>query len=102
MGFVFFGLAGLCALGQLIALIQVIVKVFQQNQTGLAVGCIVLMFCGIGGLVTFIVGWLHANDWGLKKIMLAWTGLIVGFIVFFGIGYSLMPMLVTQEAPMSV
>jgi hypothetical protein len=97
MGFVFLGLAGLCGLGQLIAMILVIVKMFQMNQTGLGVACILLSFCGFGPIIAFIVGWIHANDWGLKKTMLGWTGLIVAGMVFYGIGFALMPGLVIVE-----
>ena len=101
MGFVFLGLSGLCVLGQFIAMIMVIVKMFQQNQTGLGVATILLSFCGFGPIIAFIVGWIHANDWGLRKIMLAWTGLIVAGILFYGIGLAFMPTLVVVD-PSSV
>jgi hypothetical protein len=77
MAFVIMGLQVLLGLVSLVCLILVLVKMFQNGQTGLGVVCIVLCLCGIGVLVTFIVGWVNANRWGIMNVMIAWTIVIV-------------------------
>ena len=78
-----FGLLQLLfVIGSLVCFIMVVIKMFQNNQTGLGVACIVLFFCGIGGLIAFIMGWVNADKWGIRNIMLAWTGCFVGAVVF--------------------
>lgn len=51
-------LQGLAGLGSLVCLIMVIIQMFQHEQTGLGIACIVLTFCGIGALIAFIYGWV--------------------------------------------
>ena len=54
----------------------------QHGQTGLGIVCAVgVLFCGIGALVTFVVGWMNSSAWEIQNIMLAWTGCIVGGIL---------------------
>lgn len=65
------------SIGGLICLvchILVIVQMFQHGQTGLGIACIILtLCCGLGGLITFIYGWVKATPWNIKNIMLAFT-----------------------------
>jgi hypothetical protein len=63
--------------------IMVVVQMFQHGQTGMGIACIVLIFCcGIGGIVAFVYGWMKANEWNIKNLMLAWTAaIIVGFLI---------------------
>jgi hypothetical protein len=64
--------------------IIVIVKMFQNDQSGLGILCIVLIFCGnIAGLIAFIVGWVNATKWAIKNLMIAWT---VAFLAQFILG----------------
>jgi len=58
-------------LGQIICWIFVLVKMFQNGQTALGV---VSICCGI---VAFVVGWMNADAWGIKNVMLIWTVLLV-------------------------
>lgn len=75
-------LALICGIGSLVCLVMVLMKMFQAGQTGLGIACIVLIFCtGIGGLIAFIYGWMKNAEWGIKNVMLAWTGCIVGQIL---------------------
>jgi hypothetical protein len=73
------------SLVSLVCYILVIVQMFQHNQTGMGVACLVgLLLCGIGGLVAFIYGWVKAGEWRINNIMLTWTAAIVaGFILGF-------------------
>jgi uncharacterized membrane protein len=69
-------------LGSLICYILVIVKMFQNDKAGLAIACLLLLLlCGIGGLVAFIIGWMNADQWGIRNIMLVWTLCVVVGIV---------------------
>jgi hypothetical protein len=72
-------LAGLGGLIALICHIIVIVKMFQNGQTGLGILAIVLTCCfGIGILFTLIYGWVKSTEWNIKNIMLVYT---VGFVL---------------------
>jgi hypothetical protein len=80
-------------IGSLVCFVMVVVQMFKHDQTGLGVACILLIFCGIGGLIAFIYGWIKNKEWGLQKIMLIWTAcIIVGLlvnIVLVGVGASM-------------
>jgi biotin transporter BioY len=89
MAFVLFALAGLVGVGSLVCFILVLVNMFQHDQSGLAIACIVMTFCpGIGPLIAFVVGWINAKDWGIQNIMLIWTGCWVGSVVLYLAGIA--------------
>ena len=72
------GVAGIVAL---VCFILVVVAMFNHGQTGLGIACIVLIFCGIGGLLAFIYGWIKAGEWNLKNVMIVYTiAFVVGII----------------------
>jgi len=77
------GLMGLLFLAALIFTIIVIIKLFQTGQTGLGIVTIITTFCcgGLGILIAFIVGWMNANTWGIRNMMLAWTAVFVLYIL---------------------
>jgi hypothetical protein len=63
-----------CGLGGLACFIIVLIHLFQSEQTGLGIACIVLTFiCGIGPLIAFVKGWLDE----LGTVMWVWTGLML-------------------------
>jgi hypothetical protein len=65
----------------LVCLIMVIIKVFQHGQTGLGIALIVLSLCCIGGLITYIYGWVKSGEWNIQNVMIAWTvGIILGIV----------------------
>ena len=81
----------------LVCLIIVIVKFFQSGDSGTGVLCLLTtIFCGIGALITFILGWIKAGELGLKKVMLIWSVCIViniglGLLIFLlGLGSAAM------------
>jgi hypothetical protein len=75
------------SIASLVCFILVLIKMFQANQTALAIVCIVLTFCtGIGSLIAFIYGWIKASEWNIKNIMLIWTAIFVLNIIV-GIGF---------------
>jgi hypothetical protein len=81
----------LVGIGSLVCLILVIIQMFQHQQTGLGIACILLAFCGIGALIAFVYGWMKANEWNIKNIMLAWTGcFVVGILI--GVSNAVMTM----------
>ena len=58
--------------------IIVLVNFFKAGKVGLGILCILTMFvCGVGGLITFISGWMNADELGIKKIMVNWTICVV-------------------------
>ena len=71
-----------CSLASLVCLILVIMKMFQHNQTGIGVACLVgLLLCGLGGLIAFIYGWVKAGEWHINNLMLTWTAAVVAEII---------------------
>ena len=70
--------AVLLGLVQLVCLVLVIVEMFKRGETALGIVCAVLTLCtGIGGLIAFVYGWIKSTEWGLRKVMLAWTACLV-------------------------
>jgi hypothetical protein len=74
IGLIVFGL------GNLVCLIIMVVKLIQAGYT---LQGVLGIFCG---LVAFIYGWMKADELGAKNIMLAWTGCIIGQIIFAVVG----------------
>ena len=70
-------LAIVSGIGSLVCFVMVLIHFFNTEQTGLGIACIVLVFCGIGGLIAYVKGWMD----NLGNIMLIWTGCIVGSII---------------------
>lgn len=74
-----------------VCFVLVVIEMFKRNETGIGIATIVLSVCtGLGPLLAFIYGWVKSSEWGLKKVMLAWTVLfvaniflVVRYIVFF-------------------
>ena len=87
------GLLGLVAgIGSLVCYIMVLVQMFKHENTGLAIACIVLIFCvGIGGIIAFVYGWMKAGEWDIKNIMIAWTACIVVGMVMNGASFLMAP-----------
>jgi hypothetical protein len=70
----------------LVCFVMVLIRIFQDGQTGLGVACIVLLFCaGIGVIIAFIVGWMNARRWVITNLMTVWTVCILINIVLTGI-----------------
>lgn len=81
-------LRGVGGLGALVCFILILVQMFQRNQSGLGITCIILAFCcGIGSLIAFVYGWINSREWNVMPIMLAWTFCIVLTLI----GYALAP-----------
>lgn len=66
------------AVAQLACFVLVLIKMFENGETGLGIARIVLTFCtGIGSLIAFVYGWIKSSQWGLQKVMIAWTACLV-------------------------
>ena len=73
-------------IASLVFFIIVLVKIFQAGKTGLGILCLVTLFvCGVGGLITFIVGWMNADEFGIRKVMVNWTLCVILNIIITGI-----------------
>ncbi|MFN2499013.1 MAG: hypothetical protein ABR557_08020 [Pyrinomonadaceae bacterium] len=84
------GLMGIIALlvflGCVICYIVVLIKLFQNE--GLVKGILGI----ICGLFTFIWGWMNADRYGIKNIMMIWSLLlIIAIIMNFALGVSMVP-----------
>jgi hypothetical protein len=73
MFYALWAVAILAGLGSLTCFILVIVKMFQMGDSTLGIVCVVTIFCCIGGLLTYIMGWVKSSDYGVLPIMLIWT-----------------------------
>ena len=72
-----FGILALVALiGCVICWIIVLIKIFQNDG---ALKGIIGLICS---LFAFIWGWINADRLGVKKIMMAWTLLLILYVVF--------------------
>jgi hypothetical protein len=78
----------LIGVGSLVCFVLVLVQMFQRGRTGLGIASVVLLpCCGLGALIAFVVGWMHAAPWGIRNVMIAWTA----FVVINGVLYALAP-----------
>jgi len=68
-------LSMLTGLGNLVCLVLVVVKMYQNE------GLIKAILGFICGIYAFIWGWINAGRLGLKNVMIAWTVLILVSIV---------------------
>jgi hypothetical protein len=50
----------------------------SERATGIGITCLVLLLCcGLGGLIAFIFGWVKNKEWGITNIMFIWTGCVI-------------------------
>lgn len=91
MEYVLLGIGMILMLVAFVCCILVIVKMFQNNQTGLGIGTIVGMFvCGIGYILALIFGWKNKEAWKLEKVMPIFTISLILGLVLYGAGYAIM------------
>jgi hypothetical protein len=83
-------LNALVAVGSLICFILVLVRMFQAGEAGMGPACIMLfLLCGIGYFLTFAYGWIKADRWGIRNVMIAWTAFLIFGAVIGGIAWYL-------------
>jgi hypothetical protein len=88
-------LGGIAGLVSLVCFIMVLIKMFQNGQTGLAIACIVLLFCiGIGAIIALVVGWQNADRWRIRNIMMIWTICFAVSILCNALSYAFVPAVV--------
>jgi hypothetical protein len=65
---------GLASLVSFVCFVLVLIQMFQHGKTGLGIVCVVLFLCcGLGGLITFVYGWMQAKPWNMTNLMTIWT-----------------------------
>lgn len=90
MGWILIGLGALFALAAFVFNILVIVKMFQNDKTGLGIVSVIGTFvCGFGYILTLIFGWQNRQPWSLQKIMPIYTACFVLGVVLYGAGYAI-------------
>ena len=100
MGFVLVGLGSLCGLVAFVCYIIVVVKMFQNGQTGMGIATILTLCCaGIGYIIALVVGWQNADRWGIRQVMLIFSVSLALGIVLSGIGQVMLPnqMVIIQQ-----
>ncbi len=99
MEWVLIVIGGLLMLTAFICSIIVIVKMFQNKQTGLGIATIVgLVICGFGYILALIFGWKNKDAWGLQTVMPIFTGSFILGLVLYGIGYSILIPKIIKDA----
>jgi hypothetical protein len=63
----FLAFSGVAGLVNLVCLIIVVVKIFQDGKVGLG---ILGIFCGI---FTFIYGWMNVDRYNIRTVMIIWS-----------------------------
>jgi hypothetical protein len=98
MEFALLGIGGLFGIAAFVCFVLIVIKMFQNNQTGLGIGSIIGVFiCGIGYLLALIFGWKNKNAWGLQTVMPIYTVCFILSMVLGGAGYAIiLPKLATQ------
>ncbi|TWT30014.1 hypothetical protein [Blastopirellula retiformator] len=67
---------------QLIYFIQVLMRMFSNDESTLGIICIVLTLCsGFGPLLTYIMGWVKMDKLQTQAIMPKWTTYLVAQLV---------------------
>ena len=90
MMYVLYGLNGILFVGSVACFVMVIIKMFQNNDKGIAITSLVLIpCCLIGMLVAFVFGWVKVGQYNIKNVMLAWTGIIIVNMVLGAIGQTI-------------
>lgn len=74
-----------------VCFILIIYLMFQAEEVMLPILCIGLVFCGLGGLIAFLFGWIDVGKYDAKKIMLIWTGAIAAQILLALLGAVVIP-----------
>lgn len=69
--------ANLLSLVALVFHILIIVKMFQNGQTGLGVACIIGTFCLFGWIITLIYAWTKGREWNISQ------GVAIGYTATF-------------------
>ena len=64
-------------IGSLVCWVLVIVAAFQNEDSPLW-GVLSIVLCGLGA---FVIGWIKHQEWGIQKVMIIWSLLIVTSIV---------------------
>ena len=81
-------LNGIFGLIAFVCFILIVVKMFQNGSTGLGIATILSScLCGIGMIVALIFGWLNADAWRIRQLMLVYTVALIGMFITAGVNY---------------
>lgn len=73
--------------------IIVIIKMFQNKQTGLGIATILTIPCIIGYILALIFGWKNKQAWGLQTVMPILT---LSFLAALGSGAVVVPKIIAD------
>ena len=61
--------------------IVILIRMFKSGDTILGIICIISIFCLLGGVIAFILGWINAPRYRSEQLMKVWTGAVIGAIL---------------------
>lgn len=71
----YYPIVGILSIASLVCWILVLIKIFQSGSIGLGIlGIICPLFA-------FIYGWMKADQWAIRNVMIIWSAIIVIEIV---------------------
>lgn len=92
------GLAGIAFIGALVFYVLVLVKMFQKNETTIAIVSIVtFVLCCIGIFFNLVYGWIKANEWNIKNQMIAFSACVGCWLLFGLLSFPFAPKLETNR-----
>jgi len=98
MAYILLGLGSLLSFVAFICAILVVVKMFQNNQTGIGVATIIGLFvCGFGYILALVYGWQNKVAWKLETVMPVFTASFVLGILLFIPGYGMLVASMVRE-----
>ncbi len=69
--------------GNIVCFVIMQIKMMRHRLTGLTTATTILFFCsGIGAVIAFVYGWVHAKEWQITKFMCVWTGFFAPITLF--------------------
>lgn len=75
---------GLLGLAALVCWILEVVAAFKKEEKPL-MGILSIVLCSLGG---FVIGWIHSKKWGIQKVMIAWTILVIVVTILYAVAIA--------------
>jgi hypothetical protein len=70
-------------IGCLVCFILIVVKMFQNGAGTMGIVTLVAsLCCGLGTIIALVVGWMNADRWGIRNLMIVYTVFIVSALIF--------------------
>lgn len=84
---------GLLGLGALICWILEVVAAFKKEEKPL-MGILSIVLCSLGG---FVIGWINSKKWGIQKVMIIWTILVIVVTILYAVAIASVSAAVVEQ-----